>query len=670
LSNQLINLHNVKSKHGQIKGNSNQKQNHGDTKRKHSVANFNINPFANKLFIILFTIFSIVLQTGIQPQLQANFVFAELNSQSIDDENEDTVNDENSYSTSTESKPKMIQKDPFGSSASGSASTSVTTNKDGSSSISESTSSASASASTSVSASSSGKVYGDFNGDGFDDVAIGVPNESVGSIANAGGVEVIYGSSSGLSATSPRADQFWTQDSANIEDSAEPDDRFGASLASGDFNGDGKDDLAIGVPDEDVGSKVNAGGVEVIYGSSGGLSATSPLGDQFWTQDSPDINDHTDKDDSFGYSVASGDFNGDGKDDLAIGVPLESVGTIDLAGGVEVIYGSSSGLSATAPKADQFWTQDSTNIEDVAETGDTFGFNSLASGDFNGDGKDDLAIGVSNEGVGSEGLEGAVEVIYGSSSGLSATSPLADQFWTQDSPDINDHADHSDAFGWSLASGDFNGDGKDDLAIGVEDEGLGSIPNAGGVEVIYGSSSGLSATSPRADQFWTQDSTNIDDVAEDGDNFGGSLTSGDFNGDGKDDLAVGVPNEDVGSIVDAGAVEVIYGSSGGLSATSPLPDQFWMQGNSKVENSPETNDQFGVSLTSADFNKDGRDDLAVGIPGEGIGSILSAGGVEVIYGSSGGLSTTSPLPDQLWTQDSTDINDHADQNDFFGSSLG
>jgi hypothetical protein len=81
-----------------------------------------------------------------------------------------------------------------------------------------------------VSASSSSKEHGDFNGDGFDDLAVGVPEEDVGSIENAGGVEVIYGSSSGLSATATRSDQFWTQDSADIDNSSEFADKFGTTL--------------------------------------------------------------------------------------------------------------------------------------------------------------------------------------------------------------------------------------------------------------------------------------------------------------------------------------------------------------------------------------------------------------------------------------------------------
>jgi hypothetical protein len=529
------------------------------------------------------------------------------------------------------------------------------------------------SSSFSVSASSNGRVHGDFNGDGRDDLAIGVPGEIDGSTAGegggAGGVEVIYGSSGGLSATLPVADQFWTQDSANIEDVAEIGDSFGRALAAGDFNGDGKDDLAIGADGENIGSIINAGAVQIIYGSSGGLSATAVLPDQFWTQDSLEINDHVDEFDAFGSSLSAGDFNGDGRDDLAIGVPLESVGSLPQAGGVQVIYGSSNGLSATAPRGDQFWLQGSSNVEDTAEDGDRFGW-SLTSGDFNNDGKDDLAIGVAFEGLGAKNAVGAVEVIYGSSSGLSTVLPIPDQFWTQDSTDINDHTDAADAFGYSLASGDLNGDGNDDLAIGVPFESVGSFATAGGVEVIYGSASGLSAVSPRGDQFWTQDSTEINDHSDQNDNFGTSLVTGDFNADGRHDLAIGARLESVGSVPNAGGVEVIYGASGGLSATSPRSDQFWTQDSPSIEDVAEDGDGFGNSLTSGDFNNDGRDDLAIGVISEDVGSIANAGGAEIIYGSSAGLSSTFPLEDQFWTQDTTDVNDHADTNDGFGASLG
>jgi FG-GAP repeat len=359
---------------------------------------FNFNPFVNKCLIICFTIFSIVIPVGTQPQLESNYAFAEINSQSInDDEVEYTDEDRgSSYSSTSETRSKLNVKDPFGSLPDTPYSNininkSKNTNNDNSNDIlslekTTSTESSSTSSSQTSQAESSNEVYGDFNGDGFDDLAIGVPGEDVdtggGTVSDAGAVNVIYGSSNGLSATSPLPDQFWTQESTNVNDLAEEGDIFGNALSSGDFNGDGFDDLAIGVPLEDVvtetrGTQFNAGAVNVLYGSSSGLSATSPIPDQFWTQDTSNVQDLAEGDDFFGTVLSSGDFNGDGSDDLAIGVPFEDVdtggGTIFNAGAVNVIYGSSSGLSATSPRSDQFWTQDISNVQDLAEEGDLFG---------------------------------------------------------------------------------------------------------------------------------------------------------------------------------------------------------------------------------------------------------------------------------------------------------
>ena len=90
---------------------------------------------------------------------------------------------------------------------------------------------------------------------------------------------------------------------------------------------------------------------------------------------------------------------------------------------------------------------------------------------------------------------------------------------------------------------------------------MGAIPYAGAVNVIYGSFSGLTTI---GNQFWTQDSFGVSDFAEEYDNFGGSLTVEDFNGDGYDDLAIGVFGEDIGSINSSGAVQLLYGSVNGL----------------------------------------------------------------------------------------------------------
>ena len=468
-------------------------------------------------------------------------------------------------------------------------------------------------------AQSPSKVSADFNGDGFGDKAIGVPDEDIGVVRDAGAVNVIYGSPSGLSAAALITDQLWTQNSTGIEGVAEKDDLFGWTLSSGDYNGDGKDDLAIGAPFEGIGPMRNVGAVNIIYGSANGLSASAILPAQLWTQDSTGVEDDAEGDDYFGYSLSSADYNGDGKDDLSIGVPAEDIGLLNNVGAVNVIYGSPNGLSAHALLTNtaipsQLWSQHSNGIEGDAETDDWFGY-TLSSGDYNGDGKSDVAIGVPPEDTSTAGIAagtGAVNVIYGSIGGLSTSSVLPAQFWTQNSTGIEGVAEVDDVFGLILSSGDYNGDGKSDVAIGVPREDING-PNVGAVNVIYGSIDGLSTTAVLPAQFWTQNSTSIQGIAETEDNFGSSLSSGDYNGDGKDDLAIGVPQEDVDLTVatlenfdntvtsglvaaDTGVVQVIYGSNlSGLSASAALPDQVLRQGFANIEDLSEDSDLFGYS---------------------------------------------------------------------------
>jgi hypothetical protein len=373
-------------------------------------------------------------------------------------------------------------------------------------------------------------IRADFNGDGSDDLAVGVPGQNIGGIANAGAVNVIYGSSpGGLTAAN---NQIWHQDrqqnSIRIQGLSEANDQFGAALAAGDFNEDGSDDLAVGVPGENLIGVVagpNDGAVNVIYGSSpSGLTAQQPFdtvpANQFWHQNSQQNNIHiqdtSEPGDQFGADLAAGDFNGDGSDDLAVGVPHEGIVVQGInriwAGAVNVIYGSPFGLGSQpfggAP-ANQFWHQNSQqnniHIQDTIQEVDIFG-KALAAGDFNEDGSDDLAVGVWQEGV-TESDDGAVNVIYGSSpSGLTAAN---NQFWHQAILNTGGIPVIAWGFGQSLSAGDFNGDGSDDLAIGVPGGDIGGIANAGAVNVIYGSplvGSSHGGLTTANNQFWHQNS--------------------------------------------------------------------------------------------------------------------------------------------------------------------
>jgi hypothetical protein len=116
--------------------------------------------------------------------------------------------------------------------------------------------------------------------------------------------------------------------------------------------------------------------VNVIYyqGIGAGLSATAGPGNQFWTQNTFGILDSAEVGDRFGSALSAWDFGKGFLADLAVAAPFESVGTVAAAGAINVIYGDNTtatpGLSSTGS---QLWTQNSTDIEGVAEAGDQFG---------------------------------------------------------------------------------------------------------------------------------------------------------------------------------------------------------------------------------------------------------------------------------------------------------
>jgi len=491
----------------------------------------------------------------------------------------------------------------------------------------------------------------DFNGDGYADLAVGVPSEDYSTTAiDSGAVHILYGSASGLTAA---GSQFVTQATLGAPDNPESDDRFGEALAWGDFNDDGYDDLAVGVPGESVGTAGGAGAVHIFFGSSGGLTTAAT---QFITQDSFDVPDTSESGDAFGSSLAAGYFDGDAYQDLAVGTPGESLAA-SSAGAVTILKGSSSGLSGTGS---QFWHQDSPGILDVGEASDGFGL-ALAVGDFDGNGKSDLAIGVPFEDLGRRTLTltnaGLVHVLLSDGSGLTATG---NQVWTQDSAGIVDVAEVYDRFGYFLAAGDFNANGFDDLAIGIFSEDLGALREAGAVAVLYGTTGGLGAAS---NVLWNQDSPGIAGSASEYDSFGVSVVAVDFDNDGFSDLGIGALGENLNGSHAAGVVHALYGGPTGLTASG---SQLWSQDSSSIEGSVEDDDRFGRSLGAGDFNGDGAMDLVVGVFGEAIGTVQVSGGINVIYGSASGLSAAG---NQFWSQNSPGIADVAEFKDEFGKSL-
>jgi hypothetical protein len=178
-------------------------------------------------------------------------------------------------------------------------------------------------------------------------------------------------------------------------------------------------------------------------------------------------------------------------------------------------------------------------------------------------------------------------VLYGSAAGLASAGS---QFWYQNSGGIADSAEAGDSFGATLAIGDLDASGHGDLAVGVPGEDLGTSADAGAVHVLYASAAGLASA---GSQFWYQNSGGIADSAEADDRFGAALAIADYGNGAQDDLAIGVPSEDLGTITDAGVVHVLYGTPTGLASTA---SQYWTQNSTGITDTIETGDRFGGGL--------------------------------------------------------------------------
>ncbi|GAA4228758.1 hypothetical protein FHR32_008083 [Streptosporangium album] len=363
-------------------------------------------------------------------------------------------------------------------------------------------------------------VPSDFDADGRADLAVAAPYTAVGGHARAGSVTVLYGM---------RTERRLTQDDSGVPGEAETGDAFGSALATGDFDGDRCADLAVGVSEEDR-SRPGAdgdGAVQIFHGSAGGLRPAEVL-------DAGDLGRRRGPD-RFGAALAAGDLDGDGDDELVIGVP-------GLGGGGVGVYG----LKGSGP---QVIEQDSGWVGQSAKETDQFGA-VLATGDFDGDGRAEIAVGAPGDSFPKRNGQGSVTV-------LDVHRREATLF-TQDSPGVAGLGEPWDFFGSALASGDFDADGRADLAIGVPGEGLTDNQRAmdygdGTVDVLYGSPHGLRGGRAQA---WSQRS--LAGEPRYFDRFGAALAAGDLNGDGDDELVVGVPGEN--------AVQVLAGSgAGGLT---------------------------------------------------------------------------------------------------------
>jgi len=365
---------------------------------------------------------------------------------------------------------------------------------------------------------------------------------------------------------------------------------------------------------------------------------------------------------------------------LYIGIPKYSSDGIIEHGAVSQIR-LVPGKGPAMDDSNVLYTQDSPDVTDNPGDDDGFGF-ALATGRFGG--KDtaenfrwDLIIAAPRDQVNGEPYAGLVHNLYPE---LSNPDPFIQIH--QDVDGISESVEAFDLFGFALATGDFNGDDADDLAIGVPGESIGGDVAAGAVNIVMGDSQfdmNLARVELSAgnQQLFSQDTPSIPSGANPGEQFGYSLASGDFNGDGIDDLAIGAPSDQVNG-VRAGSVHVLRGVATGVpnvnqNGLTNANSQIFNQDTGSIAGGSEEGDRFAYALAACDFDDDGNDDLAVGVPGERLNDQDMAGAVNILYGTAsdqagngGGLSDARNI---MIHQDTPGIPGLVEPGDEFGRAL-
>lgn len=424
------------------------------------------------------------------------------------------------------------------------------------------------------------------------DVVVGVP------LAGSGAVDVRLTSG---------GRQHLTQEQLDGLPSPGASDRFGASIAYLRADADFCSDLAIGVP----GAQGGRGAVVIAKGSTEGIASTGAV----WLPGST-------PGEAFGSQVVVS-----GKD-LFVSAPGRTVSGRSNAGAIDHYLVGDDGV----PSLVETISENTVGVPGVPELNDRFGEVLATGGAW-------LVVGQPSEDAGSRVDVGAVTVLTFDSTThrLAAARTI-----TQDSPGVSGVGEAGDRFGAAIAGG------YGALAVGVPGEDVGSAKDAGMVQTFFG-------TSPAKLRFatsLTQNSPYVPGAVEPGDRFGASVAvdvsiycvTWDDN-----DMAIGAPGEDVGTVRDAGTVTLLplregLPASAGNGANCR---HAWYQGSGGLGGVAEAGDQLGATLGVSTYRYMWYEDvpqtadLLIGVPGEDVGSARDAGGVHKLGLGSGRTSVVT-----------------------------
>ncbi len=431
--------------------------------------------------------------------------------------------------------------------------------------------------------------------------------------------------------------------------------QFGSKLESGDFDGDGYDDLLVSSPFATGNGREWNGVVEIIWGNADGLDERSSFyGESEWDQ--------------LGSSLATGDFNGDGTDDIAIGA-YNAETPNKRTGMVYVVHAEQSEDSQMITRLDSHdlrvdeadQTIDSSKVD-----GGLFGL-SIAAADFNQDEYTDLLVGAPATLNKNRESVGAVYSYFGSANGVANIASK-----------IVYGINEGEMFGSSIAAGRLNGDESVDLLVGSHLADKNDFKEAG--RVYYYQNYLTELKGKKYDKLfsgvvkneWFGFDVNVADLNNDGFDdalmssfpyrgaknlsklssyFGGwefydlysdvtvqgsqgnsllgaSIEIEDLNGDGYVDMILGAPAVGKMDTIQSGKVYIIYGGAEGF-------DSNYVVHHEEVDSivyGEDLDDWFGYSVEVLDFNGDGMKDLAVGARYSNSEKAVNSGAVYVLLG--------------------------------------